>query len=161
MTKPASIVEEKQNKKTHLMHSYRSFLREIEEDFFSNNTYVRVPKKLVIDNRLSAKERILWIVLACFQYQPTRDIFPSRKRLAKLLGIRSSINISRLTRNLQRKGCLTKYYRGSKTLYELWFQSNLDDSNFTNSLSESEEYDRPSEYNHPKLPRPPKRRPKT
>lgn len=161
LTKNRTIEQNRtQEPKKFLMKSYKAFLRQAEDDVADDDTYyVRIPKKLVIDPRLTQKERQLWGVLAAFLYKPTSDIFPGRRRLAKLLNVQNPTSISRLTRSLQRKGYVTKYYNTKgKIIYELWFQSNLDDSAFTGDLTEKNDELYPSPYNNPNLGRPPKTR---
>lgn len=115
------------------VNSFRRFLHET-QGYDEVDRYVQIPKKLLVDPRLTNKQKLTWIVLACFQYGPTRDIFPGRDRLARLLRLKSKSSISKLTNALQVKAYLEKFYRkNSSVIYEIYYDSDVDDSIFTRS----------------------------
>lgn len=126
--------------------SYRRFLKTLEEEFDSQFYYVRVPKKLLIDKALSGEQFRMWVLIASFMYTARQESFPSRERIAELLGIKHPSTVSRYTAELQKKGYLEKYTRGYKVFYEPYFSTNIDDSAFMEALEGVEEF-RPSKKN--------------
>ena len=111
--------------------SFRSFIAESG----SHYKFVRIPKKILIDKKLTEIERLLWIILACFLFSKDSNIFPSRTRLAKLLGIKDPTYITKLTTRLQSKKYLEKGYGPrNKTFYEIYFDDEVDDSIFDNQV---------------------------
>ncbi len=124
--------------------SYRSFLADKKSN---KGKFVMTPKKLLIDPDLTPKEKILWQTLAAFQYGPENEIFPSRRRLADLTGIRSPNSISKLTRRLQDKAYLTKFYdEYRRVFYRLYFCADVDEERFWEKASRQEELAK-SEHN--------------
>ena len=93
--------------------------------------FVRVPKKIIVDNNLSESERRLWMILACFQYQADSEIFPSRYKLAKLMGIENVNSISRISKSLEKKGYLLKLYpRDGGVHYYLYLRQKVKETTY-------------------------------
>ncbi|MBI3888212.1 helix-turn-helix domain-containing protein [Candidatus Nomurabacteria bacterium] len=119
------------------MKSYKQFLASVEGynngDLYS---YVKVPKYLLCDKELTPAEKILWISLASFLYTSKREIFPSRKRLSEVLGIKNNTSISRMTRKLQDKGYLEKFFLSeiNRVYYDPLFNCKPKNDPFTESI---------------------------
>ncbi|RJQ36869.1 hypothetical protein C4552_03205 [Candidatus Parcubacteria bacterium] len=114
------------------VRSYRSFLRRLEEDQFDDEFYVRIPKALLADQRLTEAERRLWMILACFAFKSKSLVFPARRRLARLMGLQKAASVSRLSSNLQQKGYLNKFRDAAgRTFYDLHYWPEVDTSAFT------------------------------
>lgn len=133
---------------TRKLKTYSKFLKHLEENTLENESFVKVPKKLLFDTCLTPKERITWMVLASHQYKSKSEIFPSRRRLAAMLGIKDIRQISKLTRSLQDKAYLAKEYdeRSKKAFYKLFFFADTNDHLYS-GFAVNEERVR-SEYNH-------------
>lgn len=126
---------------------YKNYLRKLERSEDTKSGYTRIPKKILIDPHLSEKERVTWMVLASFLYTSDSNIFPGRKLLTKLLSLKYVQQVSKITKSLQKKGYLTKYYdNDNRITYELHFNIDVDESIFTKKTSYNSDLV-PSRYN--------------
>ncbi len=113
---------------TRKVKPYSSFLKQVEENTLENDTYVKVPKKLLFDRGLKEKERLTWEVLAAHQFKAKSKIFPNRDRLAKILGIKDVRAVSKLTTALQSKGYLSKQIaKSNRVFYQLYFYTDIEE----------------------------------
>ena len=118
------------------MKSYKQFLVDTENQGDANS-YTRIPKAILFDINLTAKEKLLWISICSFMFTSKKDSFPSRMRLAKILEIKNDTSISRLTRRLQDKGYLEKSYAPEikRVYYEPYFHKNAEDDPFMDRIN--------------------------
>jgi hypothetical protein len=116
------------DQKKRLVTTYTSFLKRLEHKEVENDTYVKIPKKLLFDRGLKEKERLTWETLAAHQYKSRSKIFPGRERLAVMLGIKDIRAVSKLTSALQCGGYLTKTIaKNNKVFYQLYFYADIDE----------------------------------
>ena len=127
----------------------KSFQNFLAEDSLKRSRFLKVPLSLLFDKRLTPGEKIFWMTLASFAYTSSTEIFPSRKLLAALLGLKYETSISKITSSLQKKSRLSKFYKKDTTFYYPSFSTEPEDMNFKEDLMKmlGEELKRPSPRN--------------
>lgn len=126
------------------MQRYRLFLKN------KDSAFVRIPKKLLADPKLTDRQKILWMVLASYMYGSEGEVYPGRELLSRIMHIKNPSNISRLTGSLQ-DGCYLEkqHYKSGGVLYELYFDTEIDESIF---LTGGDRRYRPSKRNRIRHP---------
>lgn len=134
-----------------IVQKYSKFLKSAKND---REKFVMVPRKFFVDHTLTPQEKLLWMILAGFQYKAESYIFPGRERLAALLGVRDVNYITKLTRRLQRKGVLEKHYgKNRQVYYFLFFCIDIDEDEILWRGKQSDGWLKPSSNNTIRYPK--------